>query len=329
MTIAPLKFSSHEIDQAKANADLVALVRDKVALRFRDGQWWGCCPFHKETTPSFQVHPGKQVFNCFGCGTGGDVIAWLQKTERLSFGEAVAKLGGAEVKPKGEFIAVREAEAEIAHEAEALRRKLEKARKIWEETQPAAGTPVARYLKSRGLGGMPIPDVLRYHPNLWHPFARRAYPGMVGGVLDDRGNLLGIHRTYLRPDGAGKIAGDQAKIQLGACHGGHLRLAEPLNGRIGVAEGIETALSVTKANPNLPCWAAMSLTNMGAPVPHWISEVVLCADNDCKQQDMADSLIEKAAKSLRRPDAAPPRAVRIEKAPPGMDFNDYLLKCQR
>ena len=53
---------------------------------------WGCCPFHAEKTPSFKVDPASGLWHCFGCGTGGDAIGFVMKTEHLDFPDAVRRL---------------------------------------------------------------------------------------------------------------------------------------------------------------------------------------------------------------------------------------------
>ena len=55
---------------------------------------WGCCPFHKEKSPSFKVENERRTYKCFGCGKGGDAFKWLVETEGLTFPEAVEKLAG-------------------------------------------------------------------------------------------------------------------------------------------------------------------------------------------------------------------------------------------
>ena len=69
------------------------MVSDSVRLSRSGASFRGLCPFHREKTPSFFVHPAKQIFHCFGCGEGGSVFHFLMKTRSLSFAEAVEDLG--------------------------------------------------------------------------------------------------------------------------------------------------------------------------------------------------------------------------------------------
>jgi DNA primase len=74
----------------KEQADIVRIVGEYVKLRKSGAQnFQGLCPFHQEKTPSFSVHATRQFFHCFGCGTSGDVFAFVQKIENITFTEAV------------------------------------------------------------------------------------------------------------------------------------------------------------------------------------------------------------------------------------------------
>lgn len=80
------------IEEVMQRADIVEIVGEYVALRRRGRNYFGLCPFHHEDTPSFSVNGEKQIYKCFGCGKGGNVIGFVQEIEHLSFQEAVRKL---------------------------------------------------------------------------------------------------------------------------------------------------------------------------------------------------------------------------------------------
>ena len=89
------------IDTVSRTADIVAIVGEYVQLTRKGSTWWGCCPFHKEKTPSFSVTPEKNMFYCFGCHKGGDVIKFVMEMDKLSYPEAITQLAkkhGIEVK---------------------------------------------------------------------------------------------------------------------------------------------------------------------------------------------------------------------------------------
>ena len=80
------------IDELIARADIVEIVGARVALKKAGSNLKGLCPFHGEKTPSFTVSPTKGFYHCFSSQKHGDLISFLQETERLSFPEAVERL---------------------------------------------------------------------------------------------------------------------------------------------------------------------------------------------------------------------------------------------
>ena len=83
------KISSATIEQVKNFADIVSVVAEYVKLENRGGDFWGCCPFHNEKTPSFHVVPDRNFFHCFGCGKSGTSITFLMEIEQISYPEAI------------------------------------------------------------------------------------------------------------------------------------------------------------------------------------------------------------------------------------------------
>jgi DNA primase len=81
-----------EVNELKLHADIYNLVSSYVSLKKSGKNFMGLCPFHKEKTPSFIVDTNTQLYHCFGCGEGGDVISFIMKAENLSFLEAVELL---------------------------------------------------------------------------------------------------------------------------------------------------------------------------------------------------------------------------------------------
>lgn len=81
------------VTRVRETTDIVGVVSQFVTLRRKSGKnLLGLCPFHSEKTPSFTVHPEKQIFHCFGCGEGGNVFTFLMKIENKSFPEVVRDL---------------------------------------------------------------------------------------------------------------------------------------------------------------------------------------------------------------------------------------------
>lgn len=80
------------IDRLRSESDIVSVISEYVPLAKKGRNYWGCCPFHKEKTPSFSVTPDKGFFYCFGCQAGGNVFNFLMKIENIPFMEAVKML---------------------------------------------------------------------------------------------------------------------------------------------------------------------------------------------------------------------------------------------
>lgn len=78
-----------EIEELKSRADIYSVISGYVKLKKTGKNYTGLCPFHKEKTPSFTVDASKQLYHCFGCGEGGDVITFIEKIENMEFAEAV------------------------------------------------------------------------------------------------------------------------------------------------------------------------------------------------------------------------------------------------
>src|SRR5215468_5427239 len=76
-------------DRVKQQADIVRVIGDYVRLKKSGQNFTGLCPFHDEKTPSFAVHPAKQIYHCFGCGVGGDVFKFVMEMEKCAFPEAI------------------------------------------------------------------------------------------------------------------------------------------------------------------------------------------------------------------------------------------------
>jgi DNA primase len=142
----------HVVDEVRARTDIVSVIGQSVTLRRAGSSWVGLCPFHNEKSASFNVVPTKQIYHCFGCGAGGDVFTFLQKTRGLGFLDAVRDLAG----QVGVVIEERQLTPE-----EKLRNSRRK--DLYDTTEAAAkwytttllvgkdGAPGREYLASRGV----------------------------------------------------------------------------------------------------------------------------------------------------------------------------------
>ena len=221
------------------------------------GRWNGSyglafCPVHENTkTPALSVkngHDGKLLVHCFAGCDGADVLAALRARDLLE--------GRSDWKPDPQEMERRKADDEAER-----RRRIELARRCWSEAGPIAGTLAERYLRARGIT-CPLPPTLRFHPNCWHGPTATKVPAMAAAVVIDR-MLVGVHRTYLAEPGV-KAFGNGAKMMLGRCAGGAVRLSDGL-GTLLVAEGIETGLSLLSGitDTRLRVWTCYWMRSVG------------------------------------------------------------------
>ncbi|MCL2702662.1 MAG: DNA primase [Defluviitaleaceae bacterium] len=85
-------FSDEVLDDVRRGNDIIDVISSYVRLKQRGGRYLGLCPFHREKTPSFSVSPDMQMFHCFGCNAGGNVVGFIMRVENLSFVDAVKHL---------------------------------------------------------------------------------------------------------------------------------------------------------------------------------------------------------------------------------------------
>ncbi len=87
------RVSQEIIERVRDASNILDVVSKYVDLKKRGQNYFGLCPFHNEKTPSFSVAPAKEIFHCFGCGTGGSTIDFIMEYEKIGFIEAVQRLG--------------------------------------------------------------------------------------------------------------------------------------------------------------------------------------------------------------------------------------------
>lgn len=273
--------------------------------------WVARCPAHDDRTPSLSMRDaddGKVLVYCHaGCRQDRVIAAlkarglWAENSWRYV---PIPRRQPCSVAAHGPDL----------HEIERRNGALA----IWEAAITAQGTLVETYLAARGIR-IPPPPSLRFHPGLKHPTGG-LWPAMVGLVANGAdGTSLAIHRTFLAHDGSGKAPVDQAKMMLGPCSGGVVRLAEPIVGKpLFVGEGIETCLAAMQAGP-YPTWAALSTSGLRSLIlPNDLrARIVILADGDDAGESAAQSCAQRWIKEGRR--------VCIARPPKGMDFNDLVM----
>ncbi|WP_321504066.1 CHC2 zinc finger domain-containing protein [Breoghania sp.] len=233
-----MTFPDHELDRVKAIPISDIIGRDvtwsPAKTNAQAGDFWACCPFHSEKTPSFHCDNKRGTYKCFGCGASGDGIEYLMQRHGLSFVEAVESLGGKRDAPelspqeKAAQEAARKAKADEDARADNVyrARELRRAREIWTAGRTFAGSPGETiYWRGRGLWapGRPgersaVYPSLRFAEDL--PYyapargkgekPRLVYSGpavlaaIVGPADGDDLRFQGVHITWFDPDHAGE-----------------------------------------------------------------------------------------------------------------------------
>jgi DNA primase len=189
-------------DQVRSQADIVRIIGDYVTLKKRGTNYTALCPFHREKTPSFAVHPAKQIFKCFGCSLGGDVFKFVMQMEGGSWWEAVKTVAEKSGIPVPRFDAERP-RAEAEPQAEWRERLLQinsVACEFFERCLTEHSGQAARdYLASRGLRSETIRRLrIGYAPESWD--------SLLGFLVSRRVTREELERSGLvvgRQDGSG------------------------------------------------------------------------------------------------------------------------------
>ena len=139
------------IEEIRMKNDIVDVVSGYVKLQKKGSSYFGLCPFHNEKSPSFSVSPGKQIYYCFGCGAGGNVISFVMQYENYTFQEAVkflAKKAGIQL-PEAEYS--EETRKKENKRARLLQVNKEAATYFFHQLRSENGRAGWQYLKKRGL----------------------------------------------------------------------------------------------------------------------------------------------------------------------------------
>jgi len=268
------------------------------------GFYLACCPAHNDRQASLSLkdRPGGLYLRCFaGCRTGEIRAAILTLMRSGAFVDKRAPEPGPAAKPKADLLAV--------------------AARIWHEAGPITGSLAEYYLRHHRGISIELPDVLRFHPSLFHRETGVRAPAMIAVLRDVHGESCAIHRTWLCAKSGGKAALDPVRKALCPTAGRAVRLREAEPGQpLLLTEGVETALSAMQLFGS-PTWSALSAPGLAELViPAGIEEVVIALDDDKAGRDAANKLADRLMQQNPR--------MRVSQRFPSSrmkDFNDMLL----
>jgi len=289
---------------------------DEIASRLsphpvRNGRGWLVnCPKHDDATPSLSIGTGwngQLLVHCFAGCNPVDILR--------------------EIRNRHQFIFMSPTRTTTIP-----RQKMDRTRileRLWNSSRPLSGSVAAVYLKNRGITWSQVPLVLRCHPSLEVYENGKAtgqrFPALVAFIESSQSEFCGLHLTYLTEDGSGKaeIASPRRilGVREGSTKGGAVRLMAPVNGVIGLAEGLETAFSAYLLT-NTPVWSCLNAGGIErAILPAEIRKVVIFADRDPAGLKAAANACQRFRSEGRESEIMVPN----EK---GLDFNDALKKAR-
>ena len=214
------RIKDNSVEAVRQAANIVDVVSQRTSLRKMGGRFVGRCPFHEERTPSFSVDPVGNLYYCFGCNKGGDVVKFVRETENLDFVEAIEQLAD-------RFGVTLEYE-ETAPGAEKARARRERLYKLLEQSaayfervlwESDAGAPVRAYLEGRGFHE-PIAREFRLGLSPGNGVVAKARErgftseeARAAGLANARGNdYFPFRLMFPLADARSRIVGFQARI---------------------------------------------------------------------------------------------------------------------
>lgn len=265
----------HEYAAAiKARFSIVAVIGETVRLKKVGKEYKGCCPFHDDKTPSLSVREDWGWFRCFGCEAAGDVINFVQRSEGLTFFEAMRKLEMGTYVPRPPLTFEPRDDDRIRI-----------AREMWAAARPIEDTPAMKYLESRGFPSPFIADQENLRSStISIDGSAKKHPVLMAAARGVDGEITGVQCTFLTEDGA-KLQ-ESSRRSYGVIAGSAIRLqsvagatSEPSD--VWLCEGLEDGLSLARLYEEATVWATLGAGNLpNITLPNSCSEVTIAGDND-------------------------------------------------
>lgn len=277
------------------------------------------CP-HCGGTDRFRIIDLKEArWVCNQCrpetGSGFDLLMLLNNWSFKEAANNVRKTIGV-VQPLSDY----RLEREKQRKKEEWNARRERLARVWRSGEPLLSTPAWEYLVNRGVNQGGVQD-LRFTMTTGEGVMTPS-PCMIAAIRNARGSIVSIHRTFLEDMSwmgwrkADIPSPKQIMPALGTINGGAVRLKKLTGSTLGIAEGIETALSASILNDDLPVWAVLSTNGIRSfEIPKGVERLIVFADRD------GNGAGQKAAYEL----ALKHPVITEVRLPEGFgDFNDYL-----
>ncbi|WPZ35838.1 toprim domain-containing protein [Thalassobaculum sp. OXR-137] len=240
----------------------------------RQGRYWICGDVHGTPGRSLYVQlfgerAGKWTDGADG--THGDLLDLMAANRGLDFRAACDEARAFLSLP---IIPVKQPEPAPPGTSDAARR-------LFAASGPIRDTLAEVYLRQRGIILPADISTLRFHPRCFYraPSGRQEWPALIAAVTDDKGNVTGVHRTWLDPSG-GKAPVDQPRRALGHLAGNGVRFGAVTDTMVAT-EGLETALAFKMIMPDMPVIAALSAAHLAAlNLSSTLRRLYVARDND-------------------------------------------------
>jgi len=316
-----LRISKADIEAIKKDHDLKAVIESYgVKLKKKGANYVGLCPFHKEKTPSFTVNPRTNLYHCFGCDAGGDVIGFVTKQEGIGFREAFERLSGngknGKKKNSSQQSAISSQPPELKTQNSQLKTRLLNRVVSFYHKSFCEDQRAMEYLKSRGiadnsifadfqigysngtlLNTIPdegdILDALKQIGILNDKGHEMFYGCVVFPVFDENKDCVGLYGRRI-------TEGETAHLYLpGTRKGVFNHQAAKRSKSIILTESIVDALTLYNAGFKdvIPCYGVNGLTDdhLALFASHQTKEVYICFDRD----DAGEQAAERIAGQLK------------------------------
>lgn len=342
------RYSEEIIEEVRNAVDLVEIASRYVRLKKSGNSYMGCCPFHKEKTPSFHIDADKQLYHCFGCGAGGSVFQFVMNAEGLDFIDAVKSLADSagirlpELGPDG-------GEERYRRKQDMYAMNKDAARFFRDCLFSEEGAGAREYFRRRGLTSKTVASFgLGYSPSGWDGLLRhleakgyprdmmveaglcirndrgRVYDRFRGRVMfpifDARSNLIGFAGRIMEGEGAKYVNSPESIIYDKGKNLFALNLArKSRRGYYILVEGYMDVISLHQAG--IDCAVAgcgTALTEAQAKLIARGNTVYLCYDMDeagKKARDRAFSIFKGLDAKLR-----------VITIPDGKDADEFIKK---